>query len=72
MQSASENIICFHSGTKIKNKKIVSNGGRVLVLANIDDSIKNCRDNIYSEIKKISFEKSFYRKDIALRALEND
>ena len=67
-----ENIICFHSGTKIKNKKIVSNGGRVLVLANIDDSIKNCRDNIYSEIKKISFEKSFYRKDIALRALEND
>jgi len=65
-------IICFHSGTVISNNKVVSNGGRVLVLSNIDDSINECRNNIYSEIQKISFENSFYRKDIGLRAIENE
>ena len=67
-----EKIICFHSGTKMKNNKIVTNGGRVLVLSNIDDSINACRENIYSQIEKISFKDSFYRKDIGLRAVKND
>ena len=67
-----EKIICFHSGTKLKNDEIVTNGGRVLVLSNIDDSINACRENIYSQIEKISFKDSFYRKDIGLRAVEND
>jgi len=66
------NTICFHSGTKNSKEKIITNGGRVLVLSNIDNSINECRNNIYKEVKKISFENSFYRKDIGLRAIENE
>jgi len=66
----SERVICFHSGTKELNKKLVSNGGRVLVLSCLDTSIKKARENIYTEIDKIKFSNSFYRKDIALRAME--
>ena len=72
LKDIDKNIICFHSGTKYKNKKIVTNGGRVLVLSNIDNSIQICRENIYSQIEKISFKDSFYRKDIGLRAVKND
>lgn len=72
LQDLDKNIICFHSGTKSKSKKIVTNGGRVLVLSNIDKSIQTCRENIYSQIEKISFKNSFYRKDIGLRAVKND
>ncbi|MEC7837692.1 MAG: phosphoribosylamine--glycine ligase [Chloroflexota bacterium] len=72
LEEVDSKIICFHSGTKDSNGKVITNGGRVLVLSNIDDSIYECRKNIYSEVKKISFEHSFYRKDIGLRAIEND
>ena len=66
----SEKVICFHSGTKEEKKQLVSNGGRVLVLTSLDTSIKKARENIYAEIDKIKFSNSFYRKDIALRAIE--
>ena len=29
-------------------------------------------DLVYKELKKVSFTNSFYRKDIALRAIENE
>ena len=66
----SERVICFHSGTKEEKNQLVSNGGRVLVLTSLDASIKKARENIYKEIDKIKFSNSFYRKDIALRAIE--
>ena len=66
----SERVTCFHSGTKEEKKQLVSNGGRVLVLTSLDTSIKKARENIYAEIDKIKFSNSFYRKDIALRAIE--
>ena len=70
IDSLSERVICFHSGTKEEKKQLVSNGGRVLVLTSMDASIKKARENIYTEIDKIKFSNSFYRKDIALRAIE--
>ncbi len=65
-------VICFHSGTKISDDKLLTNGGRVLVLSTLGESIYHSREKVYKELKKVSFTNSFYRKDIALRAIENE
>ena len=64
--------LLFHAGTKKTENKIITDGGRVLVLSNLDENIMKSRSNIYKEIDKIKFEGSFYRKDIGLRAENNE
>ena len=59
------NISIFHSGTSENNeKKLVSNGGRVLSVTTIGQNVKECRDKAYKTIEDINWEKGFYRKDI--------
>lgn len=65
-----KDVVVFHAGTKEADGKIVTSGGRVLGVTAVDSSIKAARDRAYSAVEKISFEKNFYRKDIAWRALK--
>ncbi len=54
----------FHSGTVKKDGKYYSNGGRVLGFVSKGKDVKEAQDKVYSNIDKVSFEKSFYRNDI--------
>ena len=54
----------FHSGTKMAEGKYLSNGGRVLGFVAKGKDIADAQNNVYSNIDKVSFEKSFYRHDI--------
>ena len=56
--------IVFHAGTKSQDGKILSNGGRVLAVTSLGDSIEEALDKSYKSIDKIHFEKMNYRKDI--------
>ena len=63
--------IVFHAGTKIDEAgNILTYGGRVLVLTSIADDIKLAIDKVYSVIIKVKFDKMYYRKDIAQKALK--
>ena len=65
-----KDVVVFHAGTKESEGKIVTSGGRVLGVTAVDSSIKAARDRAYAAVEKIAFEKNFYRKDIAWRALK--
>ncbi|MEE1229724.1 MAG: phosphoribosylamine--glycine ligase [Phascolarctobacterium sp.] len=65
-----KDVVVFHAGTKEAAGKIVTSGGRVLGVTAVDASIKAARDRAYAAVEKIAFEKNFYRKDIAWRALK--
>ena len=56
--------IIFHAGTKMKEGAIVTNGGRVLAVTSLADSIQEALDQSYKTIDSIHFEKMNYRKDI--------
>ncbi|MBZ2175502.1 phosphoribosylamine--glycine ligase [Schnuerera sp. xch1] len=58
------NIILFHNGTKYDNGKLLTNGGRVLSITALEDSLQEARKRIYSNIDKINFDGVYYRKDI--------
>lgn len=54
----------FHAGTALKDGRYYTNGGRVLSVVCKGATKAEAREKAYSEIKKISFEGMFYRKDI--------
>ncbi|NUU95070.1 phosphoribosylamine--glycine ligase [Marinitoga sp. 1135] len=56
--------IVFHAGTAIKDNKLITNGGRVLSLVTMEDTLEKAQEKAYEEISKISFKGIYYRKDI--------
>ena len=59
----------FHSGTKLLNDEVVSDGGRVLCITALGDSLLEAQQQAYHCIQQISFEGVFYRHDIGHRGL---
>ena len=58
------NVKIFHAGTRWEGDRFVTNGGRVLNITTRDSSLKDARDCVYKIVEQISWEGSFYRKDI--------
>ena len=56
-------IMLFHAGTK-REDQLVTNGGRVLAVVALGDSLDQARTKVYSNIKKIHFDGMQYRTDI--------
>ncbi|WP_291130368.1 phosphoribosylamine--glycine ligase [Flavobacterium sp. UBA7682] len=59
-----EDSLVFHAGTKIENGKIVTNGGRVLVVTSFGDNFQEAIKKSYQNIDKLHFDKMYFRKDI--------
>ncbi|OON94596.1 MAG: phosphoribosylamine--glycine ligase [Candidatus Epulonipiscioides saccharophilum] len=55
----------FQAGTKKDHDDIIVNGGRVLAITAVADSIIQAKEKVYCEISKISFDGMQYRTDIA-------
>lgn len=60
----------YHAGTKLKDGKFLTNGGRVLGVTATGKDLKTALDNAYTAAKGITFDKAHFRKDIGQRALK--
>jgi phosphoribosylamine--glycine ligase len=58
--------IVFHAGTALRDGRLVTNGGRILNVTGIGDTISEARERAYAGVERIRFEGGRYRKDIAL------
>jgi phosphoribosylamine--glycine ligase len=58
------NSIIFHAGTKMEDKKIVTNGGRVIAITSFGEDHKVALDSAKKIAEEIRFEGKYYRKDI--------
>ena len=56
--------LVFHAGAKYEDGKVKTNGGRVIAITSIGNSVDEALEKSYKSIKKINFEKMNYRKDI--------
>ncbi len=59
----------FHAGTKAKNEKILTNGGRVLGVTALGDTLDLAIKNAYSVTEKISWKNKYSRMDIGKKGL---
>lgn len=60
----------FHAGTKKQGDDIVTDGGRVLCVTALADSIKDAQSKVIQAIDNISFDGMQYRRDIGWRAID--
>jgi len=66
------NVIVFHSGTALRDGKVVTDGGRVLGVTGLGTSVADAIDAAYAGVREISFEGAHFRRDIGARALETN
>jgi len=68
--SGMTDVVVFHAGTSLDNQNhVVTAGGRVLGVTALGDSIEDACNTAYAVVDKVKFEKHFYRRDIAYKAL---
>ena len=64
-----ENNYLFHAGTEMKNNKIYAVGGRVLNFISLSNTYSEAKKNIHENLKKLNWEKGFFRKDIGYKVI---
>ena len=60
----------FHSGTRLENNDVLTNGGRVLCVTALGDDLKESNRNAYSAVQEIGWDGKYYRKDIGFRVIK--
>ncbi len=67
--ASNPDVVIFHAGTKKQSEdQILTNGGRVLGVTALGDSLQSAQKSAYEAVARISFEGCQFRKDIgALR-----
>jgi phosphoribosylamine--glycine ligase len=66
-----ENGYVFHAGTTLKDGKAITNGGRVLCVTALGETVKFAQQRAYQIVENIHFNGAQYRKDIGYRAIKN-
>ena len=62
-----KDVILCHAGTKRKDGKLVTDGGRVLGVCARGGTIEEAREKAYRNVEKIRFEGMHYRRDIGVK-----
>ncbi len=62
-------VMVFHAGTAIKNRRTVTAGGRVLGVTAMGETIKKSIDLAYKAVDLIKWQGRYFRRDIGHRAL---
>ena len=69
LPKAADDARVFHAGTADKDGKVVTNGGRVLCVTALGDTVKIAQQRAYQLLEPIRFKGMQYRKDIGHRAI---
>lgn len=65
----SQDTFVFHAGTKTENGKVLTNGGRVLGVTALGNTLHEAISDAYSAAEKISWPSKYCRKDIGKKGL---
>jgi phosphoribosylamine--glycine ligase len=66
---ALEGVHLFHAGTRLDGDRLVTAGGRVLVVSARDDALTGALGRAYAAAERVHFEGKQLRRDIGARAL---
>jgi phosphoribosylamine---glycine ligase len=69
---AKPDVKVFHSGTKMVNGQLATDGGRVLAVTALGNNFADARKRAYAAMGKIKFDGMHYRKDIGHQALKSE
>ncbi len=67
-----EGVEIFHAGTRLEDGRIVANGGRVLNVCALGESVAQAQARAYAAVDRIRWPDGFCRRDIGFRAIERE
>jgi len=67
-----EGVEIFHAGTKAEGGRIVANGGRVLNVSAIGDTVAAAQARAYAAVDRVRWPGGFCRRDIGWRAVARE
>ena len=70
LEKISDDELVFHAGTKMVGEKIITNGGRVLGVTALGDTLELAIKNAYNIADKISWKNKYMRTDIGKKGLD--
>ena len=70
MDLAYPEVKIFHSGTAIRDGKIVTSGGRVLCVTALGRDVKQAQKIAYDAVKEVAWNGVYYRRDIGDKAIK--
>lgn len=62
----------FHAGTALVDGAVVTNGGRVLCVVGLGDSVRAAQAEAYAGVAQINWHNCYYRRDIGYRAVARE
>lgn len=62
----------FHAGTSFEKGHVLTNGGRVLCVTALGNTVLEAQQRAYQQVDKIHWHGCFYRHDIGYRAIERE
>ena len=62
--------VVFHAGTKLVDGKVLTNGGRVLCVTALGETVKFAQQQAYQIIEEIQFDGAQFRTDIGYKAVK--
>lgn len=60
----------YVAGARLSDGKLLTNGGRVLGVTSVADSLKEAIEESYKKVERIHFDNRYYRTDIGAKALK--
>ena len=65
-------IKAFHAGTRVRDGRVVTSGGRVLCVVALGESVTQAQRRAYRGVSGIDWDDAFYRSDIGYRAVARE
>jgi phosphoribosylamine--glycine ligase len=62
----------FHAGTRLAEKKVLTNGGRVLCAVGLGNTVGDAQHQAYELVDSIKWRDAQFRRDIGYRAIERE
>jgi phosphoribosylamine--glycine ligase len=63
-------VMVFHAGTKEENGEVITNGGRVLAVSSLAETLSEAIDRSKEILEQIHFEGMYYRSDIGYEFIQ--
>jgi phosphoribosylamine--glycine ligase len=57
--------LVFHGATALRDGRLVTNGGRILSVTALGDSVQQARERAYAAVDRVTFDGARFRRDIA-------
>jgi phosphoribosylamine--glycine ligase len=71
-EKETEAVKVFHAGTRLEGGQVLTNGGRVLCVTALGESVSMAQQRAYQTVQKIQWPQVYFRTDIGYRAVARE